>query len=225
VQELVPLIGSAPVDTAVREKWLDRLFKAIQEHDPPYIESLGDHWGDLCATPELASNWADQLLPTRGSVLRERRRGTYALFSETIPCYSALFKAGRHEELLELLSMDPHPIWQYLVWGRARPRRRGNRLRARPRGKHHQLRNHRTFFCRGGAAQGGRRAEAFDQFALLAHQAYSNLSTFRALAKKYPELAPHKLLIGRTEPLSPWARAAAGSRADTRGSKASDQDA
>ena len=40
----------------------------------------------------------------------------------------------------------------------------------------------------------GRRAEAFDQFALLANQANSNLSTFRALAKKYPELAPDKLL-------------------------------
>ena len=34
----------------------------------------------------------------------------------------------------------------------------------------------------------------FDQFALLANQANSNLSTFRALAKKYPELAPDKLL-------------------------------
>ena len=62
VQELVPIISSAPVDAAVRKKWLDRLFEAIQEDDPPYIEHLGDHWGDLCATLELASNWADQLL-------------------------------------------------------------------------------------------------------------------------------------------------------------------
>lgn len=33
------------------------------------------------------------------------------------PCCSALFKAGRHNELQELLSMDPRPIWPYLVWG------------------------------------------------------------------------------------------------------------
>ena len=45
-----------------------------------------------------------------------------------------------------------------------------------------------------GTAQAGRRAEAFDQYALLANQANSNLSTFRALTKKYPELAPEKLL-------------------------------
>jgi len=117
VQELVSPISSAPVETAVRMKWLDRLFEAIQEDDPPYIESLGDDWGDLCATPELASNWANELLPTLRSVLRERKRGTYAFFSGTTLCYSALFKAGRHDELLELLAMDPHPIWQYMVWG------------------------------------------------------------------------------------------------------------
>lgn len=99
VQELVPVISGAPVDAIVRKKWLDRLFETIQEDDPPYIESLGDHWGDLCATPELASSWADQLLPTQRSVLRERKRGTYAFFSGTALCYSTLFKAGRHDEL------------------------------------------------------------------------------------------------------------------------------
>jgi hypothetical protein len=47
-------------------------------------------------------------------MLLERKRGTYAFFSGTTLCYSALFKAGRHDELLELLTMDPRPIWQYL---------------------------------------------------------------------------------------------------------------
>lgn len=103
----------------MRKKWLDRLFAAIQEDDPPYIEHLGGHWGDLCATTELASVWADQLLPTQRSVLRERKRGTYTFFSGTTLCYSALFKAGR-------------------------------------------------------------RAEAFDPYAMLANQANSNRSTFRA---------------------------------------------
>lgn len=117
VRKLAPLISSTPVDAAVRNKWLDRLVDAIQDDDPPYIESLGDHWGDLCTTPELASAWADQLLPTQRIVLRDRQRGTYAFFSGTTLCYSALFKAGRHDELLDLLAMDPRPIWQYLVWG------------------------------------------------------------------------------------------------------------
>jgi hypothetical protein len=198
VLELVPLIGGAPAGTAVRKKWLDRLFEAIQEDDPPYIETLGDHWGELCATPELASSWADQLMPTLRNVLRERKRGTYAFFSGTVICYSALFKAGRHDELLELLAMDPHPIWPYLVWGARVLVARGqvDEAIAYVRTRAGSTTNQESIarFAEDVLLQAGRRAEAFDQYALLANQANSNLSTFRALAKKYPELAPEKLL-------------------------------
>ncbi|MDM0116579.1 hypothetical protein QTI66_31010 [Variovorax sp. J22R133] len=198
VRELVPIISSAHVGAAERMKWLDRLFAAIQEDDPPYIEHLGDHWGDLCSTPELASVWADQLLPTQRSVLRERKRGTYAFFSGTTLCYSALFKAGRHDELLELLAMDPRPIWQYLVWGARVLAARGQVDEAiayvRDRAGSTTSLETIAHFAEDALLTAGRRAEAFDQFALMANQANSNLSTFRALAKKYPELAPDKLL-------------------------------
>ncbi len=198
VQELVPIVSNAPVDTATRKKWLDRLFEAIQEDDPPYIEHLGDHWGELCATPELASAWADQLLPTQRRVLRERKRGTYAFFSGTALCYSALFKAGRHDELLELLAMDPRQIWQDLVWGACVLAQRGqvDDAIAYVRERAGSTTSLETIarFAEAELLKAGRHAEAFDQFALLANQANSNLSTFRALAKKYPELAPDKLL-------------------------------
>jgi hypothetical protein len=198
VQELASIISSAPVDAAVRMKWLDRLFDAIQDDDPPYIESLGDHWGDLCATTELASVWADQLLPTQRSVLRERKRVTFAIFSGTTLCYSALFKAGRHDELLELLAMDPRPIWQYFVWGARVLAARGQVDEAIAYVREHagSTTSLETIarFAEEALLKAGRRAEAFDQFAVLANQVNSNLSTFRALARKYPELAPDKLL-------------------------------
>lgn len=198
VHELVPLISSVPVDIAVRQKWLDRLFEAFQDDDPPYIESLGDHWGDLCASPELASTWADQLLPTQRSVLRERECGTYAYFSGTTLCYAALFKAGRDDELLELLALDPRPIWQYLVWGARVLAARGQVDEAIAYVRDHagSTTSLETIarFAEDVLLKAGRRAEAFDQYALLANQANSNLSAFRALLKKYPELAPDKLL-------------------------------
>lgn len=198
VQDLVPLISGASVGSAVRKRWLARLFEAIQEDDPPYIESLGDHWGELCATPELASTWADQLLPTLRNVLRERKRGTYAFFPGTSLCYSALFKAGRHNELLELLGMDPRPIWPYMIWGARVLVARGQVDEAiayvRERAGSTTSLEAIARFAEDALLQAGRRAEAFDQYALLANQANSNLSTFRALAKKYPELAPEKLL-------------------------------
>ena len=75
VEALVPIIAAAPVSDAIRAKWLDRLFEAIEEDNPPYLESLGDHWGELCVTPEFASRWADYLLPTLKRVADERKRG------------------------------------------------------------------------------------------------------------------------------------------------------
>jgi hypothetical protein len=113
---LVPIIAAA-LGEAIRRKWLDRLFDAIQKDDPPYIESLGEHWGELCVTRGIASYWADALMPGLKRVTAERKRGVFAWFKGTGVCYSALFKAGRHDELLELLALDPHPIWPYLIWG------------------------------------------------------------------------------------------------------------
>ena len=198
VQELAPLISHAPVSTSVRRQWLDRLFEAFQEDDPPYIESLGDHWGDLCATQELASAWADQLLPTLRNVLRERTSGTYAFFSGTTICYSALFKADRHDQILELLDMDPHPIWPYLVWGAKVLATQGQIDDAiaylRERAGSTTSETSIACFAEEELLKAGRRAEAFNQYALLANQANTHIATFRGLAKKYPELAKDKLL-------------------------------
>ncbi len=63
IEALVPLIAAADVAPAARERWLERLFEALQDDQMPYIESLGEHWGTLCVTPSLASDWADRLLP------------------------------------------------------------------------------------------------------------------------------------------------------------------
>jgi hypothetical protein len=52
----------------VREKWLARLWDAIQEDKIPYLEYLMDFWGELCVTRELASTWADRLVPTMEAV-------------------------------------------------------------------------------------------------------------------------------------------------------------
>jgi hypothetical protein len=198
VQELAALIGAAPVSDAVRRKWLERLFEAIQNDDPPYIASLGDHWGDLCATPALAQAWADQLLPALQNVLHERQRGTYAFFSGTSLCYSALFTAGRHDEILQLLSQDPRTIWPYLIWGARVLAARGEIDAAiaylRERAGRNTSETVIARFAEDLLLQAGRRAEAFEQHALLANQGNTHLATYRAIAKKYPEVAPEKLL-------------------------------
>ncbi|BBQ02550.1 hypothetical protein BSFA1_76780 (plasmid) [Burkholderia sp. SFA1] len=54
----------------------------------PYIESLGEHWGTLCVTPSLASDWADRLLPLVTHVLEAEG---FNYFVGVVPCLSALY--------------------------------------------------------------------------------------------------------------------------------------
>ncbi|MBT2304194.1 hypothetical protein J7E70_27545 [Variovorax paradoxus] len=89
VEKRAPLTAAAPVPRSMREKWLERLFNAIQEDDP-YIESLGAHWGALCADPALSLHWADQLLPLMQHLMADRRRGIYAYARSGTLRYSAL---------------------------------------------------------------------------------------------------------------------------------------
>jgi hypothetical protein len=61
LSDLIPIIAEAPADGRTRAAWLERL----RAHDPdemPYIERLADHWGELCASEELATVWADRLV-------------------------------------------------------------------------------------------------------------------------------------------------------------------
>lgn len=49
IDTLAGIIASAPADSKTRDRWLERLWDAYQTDQIPYIETLGDRWGDLCA--------------------------------------------------------------------------------------------------------------------------------------------------------------------------------
>ena len=72
--------------------------------------------GELCATAERASRWADEFIDgvrmTWGPdpELRGYYKGTSA-------CLSALLKAGRHAEIMELLEGAPYKFWHDRKWG------------------------------------------------------------------------------------------------------------
>jgi hypothetical protein len=62
IDVLAAIIVAAPTDNSVRDKWLDRLWQAVEDDDIPYIELLPEYWGEICATPERASRWADSFV-------------------------------------------------------------------------------------------------------------------------------------------------------------------
>ena len=101
-EQFVPLIGTVEVAPKTREAWLERLWQAMVDDEMPWIERLGDHWGTLCGSPEVASAWADELLPGLRAAWAPSAKG-HGWYSGTIPCLSSLYAAGRHAELLALL--------------------------------------------------------------------------------------------------------------------------
>ena len=70
IETCARIIAEAPVDDETRDRWLERLWEANQNDEIPYIERLAEHWGELCASRERASVWADRLIGTAESVYR-----------------------------------------------------------------------------------------------------------------------------------------------------------
>lgn len=197
VEELVAVIARAPAGAKVREGWLERLWEAHGNDEIPYIERLGEFWGDLCVSPEIASAWADRLVPIvelAWSPDPERR----GYFHGTMACFSALLRAGRHAEILALLEKDPLSWWPYRQWGVRALVALGRPDEAIAYAEASRGINDNpvavTAACEEILLASGRMEEAYRRYALTATRGTSHLATYRSLARKYPGKKPEELL-------------------------------
>lgn len=197
IATLVPIIAASGADGETHAQWLERLWDAYQDDDIPYIEQLGDHWGELCASKKMASEWADRLIGTcrlawsNDPKLRD-------LFKGTTNCLSALLAAGRHDELLELLDTAPYDLWHYRKFGvqaLAATGRKADAIRYAESGDAinvNPILIART--CEEILLSSGLAEEAYRRYALEANRATTYLAWFRAVAKKYPQRRPSEIL-------------------------------
>jgi hypothetical protein len=196
VEELVSIIAKAPVDLGQRAKWLDRLWDAYVADAIPYIETLGDFWGELCATQELASLWADNL--TERLRATWRNRGTSSYFQGTPVCLSSLLAAGRYQELLDLLEIAPFVCWAYCQWGVRALAALGKSTEAlRYADASRGLNDHPDIIaraCEEILLSSGRADEAYQHYALAANRSGSYLTTYRAIVRKYQHMDPERIL-------------------------------
>ena len=191
------IIAEAPVDERTRDQWLDRLWEAHQNDAIPYIERLGDCWGELCASRERASAWADRLIGTVEMVWSPNRKpGGY--FHGTIACLSALFHAERHEELLALIEKAPYSMWHYRQWGVKALAAMGRKADAIRYAEASRGLNDNPIAiaraCEAILLSSGFADEAYARYAIEANQGTTFLATFRSIAKKYPTKSPAKIL-------------------------------
>lgn len=201
IAELVPIIASAPVDAKTREKWLERLFAAHEADQIPYSEQLADSWGELCASQEVASAWADRLVgSTRMALSPDRELRGH--FHGTSACLSALFRAARYDELIDLLAGD-RVLWGYKQW--AAKALAAKRMKAEALRYAEACRGPWTSdlaidrLCEEILLSSGLVDEAYERYGRRANRAGTYLATFRAVAKKYPHKAPGQVLADLVE--------------------------
>ena len=196
IEQMVPIIAAAPVDDSIRALWLERLDAACEADKMPYLESIGDHWGELCGGAALAGAWADRLLPGARIVLTPDRRG-FAFFYGTSACLSALYAAGRYEELVQLLEV--RTIWSYKQWAARALVALGRRAEALAYAKACRSPYDSSSgwgvdaFCAEVLRDSGFGGEAF-RHDLAAPRPTTYAARFRALAKQYPGKAPAAIL-------------------------------
>ena len=197
IETAVPLIAKAAVDQTVRQRWLARLWQALQDDEMPYIESLGDYWGELCVTPEVAAVWVNEFLP-----VVERVWSTQATdqgyFKGTTACLASLLVAGRHEQLLTLLEHAPFQWWHDRRWGVKALVAMGRKAEAVRYAEASRGLNDPGWqiaqACEAILLSSGLADEAYQRYAIEANQGTTHLATFRAITKKYPNTPREQVL-------------------------------
>lgn len=193
IDRLVPIIARAQADAKTRDAWLERLWEACQRDEMPYIECLGDYWGELCVSKETASRWADLLIGP--SKLAMGRPGDF--FSGTSNCLSALLFAGRCDEVLELLEMKGRQIWGYHRFGARALAAMGKTDEAIHYAGKCDFNTSPVVvsrLCEEILLSAGRVDEAYESFAVEANQSSTYLAWFRAVCRKYPSKKPAEIL-------------------------------
>jgi hypothetical protein len=215
IEILVPIISKATVADKKRQQWLERLWEAIQNDDIPYIEHLGEFWGELCTTPEIASFWADRFIDLVNHIWSPKTTG-HGFFKGTTLCLSALFSAKRYNDLLELLDGAKSKRWGNQRWGIKALVAMGCLKEALEYAKNYnELDGSKTetaLICEEILIAMGRIEEAYDRYALEANKKMTNLATFRAITKKYPHKSPldilQRLIASQPEEKGKWFAAA-----------------
>ena len=205
IETLVPLMVQADVDVKTRQRWLERLWEAIQEDEMPYIEALAGYWGELCASKETAWEWADRFLPILQRMWSPEETA-FGYFRGTEACLSAMLAAQRYEEVIALVEKARYKTWHIRRWGFKALVSMGRRAEAirfaeasqEPNSLNEQI----SEVCEALLLSSGLADEAYARYGIQANQRTTYIATFRAIAKKYPAKEPETILqdLVRTSP-------------------------
>jgi len=197
IDTLVSIIAKADAEPGIRQRWLERLWQALQDDEMPYIESLGEHWGELCVTPEIALKWVEEFLPLLEFIWSSQSPG-HGYYKGTSACLASLYAAGRHDKLLALLELAPYKGWHNRQWGVKALAAMGKKAEAVRYAEQSRGLNDPGWqiaeFCEAILLSSGMAEDAYRRYAIEANRGTTYLATFRTISKKYPNTPPEQIL-------------------------------
>jgi hypothetical protein len=193
---LIPIIIKAPADEKTRANWLDRLWRAMADDGVDYLSPVGDRWGEICGSAEVAGRWADELVLTLRVCWADPNPGGY--FHGATACLSCLLVTGRYQELLDLLALPRYPSWHYRRYGVEALLALGRKADAVQYAEASRGLNQPDAVidqaCETILISSGLHEEAYQHYGLGATVGNSFLARFRAVAKRYPMKDPSQIL-------------------------------
>ena len=188
LDDLIPIIVKAPADRKIRDKWLERLWQAMADDGVDYLSPVGDRWGELCGSADVAGKWADDLVTTLRHCWIHPNPGNY--FHGTTACLSCLLVAGRYQELLDLLELCRYPMWHYRRYGVEALLALGKKAEAVKFAEASRGLNEPDSAidqaCEEILISSVLHEEAYRRYGLSAAEGNSYLARFRSVAKRYP---------------------------------------
>ncbi len=196
LDQLLPVIINAPADAKARQQRLERLWQAMEDDGVDYLALVGDRWGEVCGSVETANQWAEELMPTMRSCWADPNPGNY--FHGATACLSCLMVAERYQDLLDLLALDRKRFWHYRRYGVEALLAMGKKSEALQYAEASRGLNQPDAAidqaCEEILISSGLYDEAYRRYGLRAAQGNSYLARFRAVAKRYPMIAPAGIL-------------------------------
>ena len=204
LNELVPLLITAPADHATRGKWLTRLFEAVQNDGVEYLSPLEQRWGEIAQYPVLMDEYANLMIGMVRHAWADHQNFSHVVGVSI--CLSCLLERGRYDELHELLAVSRIKFWPYHRYGAEALVRQGlwqaaiafaEAARAKTNPGAYDMSIDR--FCETVLIEHGRAEEAYQSYGLRAANGTTNLATYRSLIRTYPDRDCRRMLLDLIE--------------------------
>ena len=196
LEALAQIIAKPTVTVSQRNVWLERIWQAVQNDGCCYLDCIDEYWPLMCTTSEVGVYWADYFGELLGQ-FKSKPNHRYDYFTGESLWYASLFAAERFEELLAVSRSELRPSWalqRWCIYSLACLGQIDAAIEYAQTQVEGVSSDYLDSICEELLLKENRRAEAYARFGLTANRSNSNLSTLRAIAKKYPDIAPEQIL-------------------------------